>query len=157
MTGKRLNSGRAAIIRRILALMPNGATVAELKVVGNLEASHKIIGCTLAGMRRGEQVTVEMDGVRGIWKLTPELLRQYSLPPKSPAPPRRQMGPLAQRLSESAPTQEQKDIERQQIAAEIAAFQAGGGVIEVLGNTPLRPQLNRRQVIEGKPAARATA
>lgn len=150
MTGKRLNSGRAAVLRRILALMPNGATAEELKVAGNLDASNKTISCTLAGMRRGKQVTVEMNGVRGIWKLTPEMLRQYSTPPSAPEPARRQSSPVTHRPGDFTASPDQKEIERQQLAAEIAAFKAAGGVIEVLGNTPTRPLLSRRQVIQGK-------
>ncbi|OBU50135.1 hypothetical protein [Stenotrophomonas maltophilia] len=151
MSGKRLSSGRAAALRQILALMPNGATAAELKVAGNLEASHKVISCTLVGMRRTKQVTVEMNGVRGIWKLTPEMQRQYSQPPQAPAPARRQLSPIAHRPSDAVVSPVQKEIERLQLADEIAAFVAAGGVIEVLGNTPSRPLLNRRQVIQGRP------
>lgn len=39
-----------------------------------------------------------------------------------------------------------KDQERQEIAADLAAFRKRGGQIEVLGNTPLRRELSRRQI-----------
>ncbi|RXK68639.1 hypothetical protein ERT44_05315 [Stenotrophomonas sp. MA5] len=157
MSGKRLSSGRAAALRQILALMPDGATAAELKIAGNLEASHKVISCTLVGMRRTKQVTVEMNGVRGIWKLTPEMQRQYSQPPQAPAPPRRQLSPIPHRSSGAVVSPDQKEIERLQLADEIAAFEAAGGVIEVLGNTPLRPLMSRRAANQGSHADRMAA
>lgn len=39
-----------------------------------------------------------------------------------------------------------KDKERQRIAAELCAYRARGGRIQVLGNTPMRRELSRRQI-----------
>lgn len=54
-----------------------------------------------------------------------------------------------QPLFDSA-TQQQKDAEAQQIAADVARFQAAGGKVEVLGTAPIdRSTISRRQVVEG--------
>ncbi|WP_229296431.1 hypothetical protein [Stenotrophomonas nematodicola] len=47
-----------------------------------------------------------------------------------------------------------KDKDRQQIARQIAAFRKGGGAIEVLGNTPMRREPNRRQINDAAAATR---
>ena len=49
---------------------------------------------------------------------------------------RRQLSHIAHRLSDTGVSPVQKEIERLQLADEIAPFVAAGGVIEVLGNTP---------------------
>lgn len=54
-----------------------------------------------------------------------------------------------QPLFDSA-TQQQKDAEAQQIAADIARFEAAGGKVQKLGNSPIdRSTISRRQVVEG--------
>lgn len=48
-----------------------------------------------------------------------------------------------------------KDKERQRIAADLAAYRKSGGQIEVLGNTPVRQELSRRQINDAAAASRA--
>lgn len=45
-------------------------------------------------------------------------------------------GPMPQ--SPNAPVTHEKDISRERLAADMAAFDKAGGQIEVLGTTPLR-------------------
>ncbi|MFY0183228.1 hypothetical protein PV767_04000 [Stenotrophomonas rhizophila] len=48
-----------------------------------------------------------------------------------------------------------KDKDRQRIAADLAAYRKSGGQIEVLGNTPVRQELSRRQINDAAAANRA--
>jgi hypothetical protein len=48
-----------------------------------------------------------------------------------------------------------KDKDRQRIAADLAAYRKSGGQIEVLGNTPARQELSRRQINDAAAASRA--
>ena len=56
--------------------------------------------------------------------------------------------------------QHQKDAEATQLRADIEAFQAAGGVIQVLGNTPTRPMLTKgvaRGAARKKPGPKTAA
>lgn len=54
-----------------------------------------------------------------------------------------------QRTFEGA-SQQQKDAEARQIAADLARFEAAGGQIQRLGTSPIdRSTITRRQVVEG--------
>lgn len=57
--------------------------------------------------------------------------------------------------SNNSTTCPHKDRERQRIAAELAAFRKSGGQIEVLGNTPTRRELSRRQINDAAASQRA--
>ncbi|MCO7500361.1 hypothetical protein NJG17_10675 [Stenotrophomonas maltophilia] len=47
-------------------------------------------------------------------------------------------------------TQAEKDRQRSEIDADIARFQAAGGKVQKLGNSPIdRSTVSRRQVVEG--------
>ncbi|WP_312708642.1 hypothetical protein [Stenotrophomonas sp.] len=49
-----------------------------------------------------------------------------------------------------AATARQKAVEAEQLAADVAAFKKAGGMVQVLGNTPIdRTGISRRQVVEG--------
>ncbi|WP_102945270.1 hypothetical protein [Stenotrophomonas sp. VV52] len=49
-----------------------------------------------------------------------------------------------------AATAREKAQQAEQLAAEIAAFQRGGGKVQILGNTPIdTTSISRRQVVEG--------
>lgn len=57
--------------------------------------------------------------------------------------------------SSSSTTCMHKDKDRQRIAADLAAYRKSGGQIEVLGNTPARQELSRRQINDAAAASRA--
>lgn len=55
----------------------------------------------------------------------------------------------ARQLFGSASDRE-KEAERQQLAADLAAFQKAGGKVQTLGNSPIdKSTITRRQVVEG--------
>jgi len=59
-----------------------------------------------------------------------------------------------QRLFDGA-TQQQKDAEARQIAADVARFKAAGGKVQIIGTSPIdRSTVSRRQVVEGGHAGR---
>lgn len=50
-----------------------------------------------------------------------------------------------------------KDKDRQRIAADLAVYRKSGGQIEVLGNTPVRQELSRRQINDAAASSRTTS
>jgi hypothetical protein len=53
-------------------------------------------------------------------------------------------------------TQAEKDRQRSEIDADIARFEAAGGKVQILGNSPIdRSTISRRQVVEGGHGSRA--
>lgn len=49
-----------------------------------------------------------------------------------------------------AATDRQKELERQELAAHLAAFERAGGKVQTLGNSPIdKNSITRRQVVEG--------
>jgi len=49
-----------------------------------------------------------------------------------------------------APSRRQKDLDQQQLAADLVKFRQAGGKVQVLGNTPIgKGSISRRQVVEG--------
>lgn len=143
--------GRAEAVRTALASFPQGATIAQIKQAGRINASHQAIGYTLTGLARSGQAVCHRHGVRGIWRLAPHV--QHAVAPIRAAPARPSGAATGlvlalqpgQPASDSATTARHKEFERQELAAHIAAFEAGGGVIEILGVSPLRPNLGRRE------------
>lgn len=55
------------------------------------------------------------------------------------------------------PSSREKEAERQQLAADMAAFEAAGGKVQTLGDTPIsHTSISRRQVVEGGIEGRST-
>lgn len=51
-------------------------------------------------------------------------------------------------------TRRQKEAESAEIAKDLAAFQRKGGTVQVIGNSTLRPDVTRRQVMQSGVKAR---
>jgi len=56
--------------------------------------------------------------------------------------------------SHNSTTVQHKDRERAELADLLAAFRRAGGKVEVLGNTPVRRELSRRQINDAAAANR---
>ncbi|WP_367346493.1 hypothetical protein [Stenotrophomonas bentonitica] len=54
------------------------------------------------------------------------------------------------------PSRRQKELDQQQLAADLAKFRTAGGKVQVLGDTPLKKPKTRRQSIEGRLPSGAT-
>lgn len=56
----------------------------------------------------------------------------------------------------SGATDREKEQDRQRLASDIASFEAGGGKVQILGNSGIdKSTISRRQVVEGGHARRA--
>lgn len=81
--------------------------------------------------------------------------------PKTPEAPARARSAPLRRRSSSTPGTSSEQLSSQCIARDVAAFKKAGGRIEVLGNTPLRPQTFRvasrgtSTVTDAKPKAKS--
>ncbi|MBN5145906.1 hypothetical protein JY412_03995 [Stenotrophomonas maltophilia] len=57
----------------------------------------------------------------------------------------------------SGATDREKEQDRQRLASDIARFEAGGGKVEILGNSGIdKSTISRRQVVEGGRGRRGT-
>lgn len=59
--------------------------------------------------------------------------------------------------SHNSTTVQHKDRERAELADLLATFRRAGGKVEVLGNTPVRRELSRRQINDAAAANRVRA
>lgn len=56
----------------------------------------------------------------------------------------------------SGATDREKEQDRQRLASDIASFEAGGGKVQILGNSGIdKSTISRRQVVEGGHGRRA--
>ncbi|HEP1207007.1 TPA: hypothetical protein ACGCHN_001720 [Stenotrophomonas maltophilia] len=56
----------------------------------------------------------------------------------------------------SGATDREKEQDRQKLASDLARFEAGGGKVQILGNTGIdKSTISRRQVVEGARGRRA--
>lgn len=158
MSARPQQTGRAAEVRRVLSMFPQGATVAQIKTAGRIKGTHQAIGYTLKGLARSGQAICHRSGVRGIWRLSGHT--QHAIAPLRAAPPRVQptceVGPITG-VSDAATTIRHREFDRQQLADDLDAFLAAGGHIEVLGHTPLRPLTSRHAANHGSYAERMAA
>lgn len=158
MSARPQQTGRAAEVRNVLAMFPQGATVEQIKTAGRINCTHQAIGYTLKGLARSGQAICHRSGVRGIWRLSSHT--QHAIAPLRAAPARVQPastpGPLAG-VSDAATTIRHREMDRQQLADDLDAFLAAGGHIEVLGHTPLRPVMSRHAANYGSYAERMAA
>ncbi len=158
MSGRPQQTGRAAEVRRVLSMFPQGATVAQIKTAGRINGTHQAIGYTLKGLARSGQAICHRSGVRGIWRLSSHT--QHAIAPLRAAPVRVQPActpsPLTG-VSDAATTIRYRELDRQQLAEDLDAFLAAGGHIEVLGHTPLRPLMSRHAANHGSYAERMAA
>lgn len=140
MSARPQQTGRAAEVRKVLSMFPQGATIEQIKVAGRIKGSNQAIGYTLKGLARSGQAICHRSGVRGIWRLSGHT--QHAIAPLRAAPPRVQpacaVGPLAG-VSDAATTIRHREFDRKQLADDLDAFLAAGGHIEVLGHTPPLP------------------
>ncbi|HHA2365851.1 TPA: hypothetical protein ACOENC_000477 [Stenotrophomonas maltophilia] len=158
MSARPQQTGRAAEVRKVLSLFPQGATVEQIKNAGRINSTHQAIGCTLKGLARSGQAICHRSGVRGIWRLSSQT--QHAIAPLRAAPVRVQPictpAPLTG-VSDAATTIRHRELDRQQLADDLDAFLAAGGHIEVLGHTPLRPLMSRHAANHGSYAERIAA
>ncbi|HDS1561979.1 TPA: hypothetical protein UNJ94_000278 [Stenotrophomonas maltophilia] len=158
MSARPQQTGRAAEVRRVLSMFPQGATVAQIKAAGRINGTHQAIGYTLKVLARSGQAICHRSGVRGIWRLSSHA--QHAIAPLRAAPVRVQPtctpGPLTG-VSDAATTIRHRELDRQQLADDLEAFLAAGGHIEVLGHTPLRPLMSRHAANHGSYAERMAA
>lgn len=158
MSARPQQTGRAAEVRRVLSMFPQGATVAQIKTAGRINGTHQAIGYTLKGLARSGQAICHRSGVRGIWRLSSHA--QHAIAPLRAAPVRVQPthtpGPLTG-VSDAATTIRHRELDRQQLADDLEAFLAAGGHIEVLGHTPIRPLMSRHAANHGSYAERMAA
>jgi len=158
MSAKIQQFGRAAAIRALLLDLPAGASVEELLAAGTLTCSLKQLSSSLAAMRDTGQLQASITKGNRVWLLTPTMHRLMRTPDARVEPTRA----AVVRVMRSAPTGshnsttvQHKDRERAEIAEQLAAFKRAGGKVEVLGNTPVRQELSRRQINDAAAASRA--
>ncbi|HEL4265679.1 TPA: hypothetical protein UM524_000400 [Stenotrophomonas maltophilia] len=158
MSARPQQTGRAAEVRNVLAMFPQGATVEQIKTAGRINCTHQAIGYTLKGLARSGQAICHRSGVRGIWRLTSHT--QHAIAPLRATPARVQRacapGPLTG-VSDAATTIRHRELDRQQLADDLDAFIAAGGHIEVLGHTSLRPLMSCHAANHGSYAERMAA
>ncbi|MGE8253382.1 MAG: hypothetical protein ACN6RE_12045 [Stenotrophomonas sepilia] len=158
MSARPQQIGRAAEVRKVLSMFPQGATVEQIKTAGRINSTHQAIGYTLKGLARSGQAICHRSGVRGIWRLSSHT--QHAIAPLRAAPVRERptvvAGPLTG-VSDAATTIRHRELDRQQLADDLNAFLAAGGHIEVLGHTPLRPLMSRHTANHGSYAERMAA
>lgn len=158
MSARPQQTGRAAEVRQVLAMFPQGATVEQIKVAGRINSTHQAIGYTLKGLARSGQAICRRSGLRGIWRLSSHT--QHAIAPLRAVPARVQpacaVGPITG-VSDAATTIRHREFDRQQLADDLDAFLAAGGHIEVLGHTPLRPLMSRHAANHGSYAERVAA
>mgnify|MGYP000926022378 CR=1 FL=1 len=146
--------GRAAAIRDVLVQFPNGATTAQIRTAGGMEVTAAVIGRSLQNMHAKDQVTMKMADNAILWNLNPRLRQAMAIAANRPSAananaPLPTTSSARGRAGDSTTTVRHREQERLTLAAQVAAFQQAGGKIEVLGNTPLRGNKTRREIIEG--------
>lgn len=158
MSAKIQQFGRAAAIRALLLDRPAGASDEELLASETLACTLKQLNSSLAAMRDTGQVQVSITKGNRVWMLTTTMHRLMRTPDARVEPTRAAVA----RVMRSAPTGshnsttvQHKDRDRAVIAAQLAAFQRAGGKVEILGNTPVRQELSRRQINDAAAASRA--
>jgi len=158
MSAKIQQFGRAAAIRTLLLDLPAGASAEELLAAGTLTCTLKQLNSSLAAMRDTGQVQASVTKGNRVWMLTTTMHRLMRTPDARVEPTRAAVA----RVMRSAPTGshnsttvQHKDRERAVIADQLAAFRRAGGKVEVLGNTPVRQELSRRQINDAAAASRA--
>lgn len=158
MSAKIQQFGRAAAIRTLLLDLPTGASADELLAAGTLTCTLKQLNSSLAAMRDTGQVQASVTKGNRVWMLTTTMHRLMRTPDARVEPTRAAVA----RVMRSAPTGshnsttvQHKDRERAVIADQLAAFRRAGGKVEVLGNTPVRQELSRRQINDAAAASRA--
>lgn len=149
MPRKIRSFGRSATLRKLLLDCPAGATADALLGAGQFDCTHKQLHDTLKGMCAAGQVSETRKAGARLWILT-DAMRRLMLTPDLVHPPTHaavaKVMPPSRSISTHSTTIQHKEAERQQLAAELARFRAQGGQIEVLDNTPLRPESTRRQI-----------
>lgn len=149
MSAKIQQFGRAAAIRALLLDRPAGASDEELLASGTLTCTLKQLNSSLAAMRDTGQVQVSVTKGNRVWMLTTTMHRLMRTPDARVEPTRA----AVTRVMRSAPTGshnsttvQHKDRERAVIADQLAAFRRAGGKVELLGNTPARREMTRREI-----------
>ncbi len=158
MSAKIQQFGRAAAIRTLLLDLPAGASAEELLAAGTLTCTLKQLNSSLAAMRDTGQVQASVTKGNRVWMLTTKMHRLMRTSDARVEPTRAAVA----RVMRSAPTGshnsttvQHKDRDRAVIADQLAAFRRAGGKVEVLGNTPVRQELSRRQINDAAAAGRA--
>ena len=149
MAGKIHSFGRTAKLRGLLLDRPEGAPTDELLSAGGFDCTKRQLHDSLKAMTASGQVCESRSGGRILWVLS-DTMRRLMLTPELVDPPTRAAVENVMRPSRSISTHsttiQHKEAERLELAAKIERFCAQGGRIEVLGATPIRPNLSRRQI-----------
>lgn len=156
MTAKIQRHGRAAAIRALLLDRPAGATAEQLLATG-IDCSLKQLNNSLGAMYDADQVRASTTTGNKVWFLTTAMRKLMRGIEDQAAPP----VAAAARLERSTPTGSNnsttvlhKDQERRGLARLMADFRKRGGAIQILGTTPIRPSLSRRQINDASAEAR---
>lgn len=148
MTAKIQRHGRAAEIRALLLDRPAGATAEQLLAAG-IDCSTKQLNSSLAAMCDTGQVQASINRGDRIWMLTPTMHRLMRTPDARVQPTRAAAARVMRSVptgSHNSTTVQHKDRDRAEIADQLAAFRRAGGKVEVLGNTPTRREMTRREI-----------
>lgn len=159
MTIKVQRFGRAALVRSLLYTLPAGATAEQLIATGRLDCSHKQLSNSLGAMCDSGQVRISTTTGNKVWFLTDAMLKLMRTPDATVPPTRTPVECVMRGVptgSNNSTTVLHRDRERLALAAQIAAFCLNGGTIQVLGNTPFRRELSRRQINDASGDARRT-
>lgn len=158
MSAKIQQFGRAAAIRTLLLDLPAGASAEELLAAGTLTCTLKQLNSSLAAMRDTGQLQASVTKGNRVWMLTTTMHRLMRTPDARVEPTRAAVARVMRSVptgSHNSTTVQHKDRERTVIADQLAAFRRAGGKVEILGNTPVRQELSRRQINDAAAASRA--
>ncbi|RRU17153.1 hypothetical protein [Stenotrophomonas sp. 278] len=159
MADKIHSFGRTARLRGLLLDRPDGAPTDELLMAGGFDCTKRQLHDSLKAMTASGQVCEIKRAGRILWVLS-DTMRRLMLTPELINPPTRTavekvMQP-SQSISTHSTTIQHKEAERLELAAKIQRFCAQGGCVEVLGASPIRPNLSRRQIGDLTAGARKT-
>lgn len=149
MTARIQRFGRAAQIRTYLATLPpnEGATAEQIIAGARLDCTNGKLSSSLSAMcDTGQAVALTWKGKR-TWALSGAMHKLMRA--QDTQPTRRAAASAARPMptgSNNSTTVLHKDQERQELAHLLAEFRKRGGKIEVLGTTPIRAHMTRRQV-----------
>ncbi len=149
MAGKTRSFARTATLRTLLLDRPEGASTEGLLTVGRFDCTQEQLDYTLHAMCATGQLCETTKAGARLWLLS-DRTRRLMLAPDAVIPRTRSMDeldlPPSRSISTHATSIRHKEAERQELAAAVARFRSQGGEIQVMENTPLRPDQSRRQI-----------
>ncbi len=159
MAGKIHSFGCTAKLRGLLLDRTEGAPTDELLTAGGFDCTKRQLHDSLKAMTASGQVCESKSAGRILWVLS-DTMRRLMLTPELVNPPTRAAVEKVMRpkrsISTHSTTIQHKEAERQVMAAKLAHFRAQGGLIQVLGPTPIRLNLSRCHINHISAEVRAT-